>query len=57
MNNDKKWVVTLFFDYEPSEVFGLFDSEEQALMWAQTHSKTWGACVAHELRQPVEEMV
>jgi len=56
-DTDEKWVVTLFFDYEPSEVYGLFDSEEEALMWAESGFRTYGAAVAHMVRSPVGEVV
>lgn len=32
----EQWVVTVFWDYEPSEVYGMFPSEEEAIAWGQT---------------------
>jgi len=48
-----KWVVTVFFDHEPSRVYGLFDSEESAIAWAESNRDGWDAMVVQQLREAV----
>jgi hypothetical protein len=49
----EKWVVTVFFDHEPSRVYGLFDSEELAMAWAESNRDGWDAMVVQQLRGAV----
>ena len=49
----EKWVVTVFFDHEPSRVYGLFDSEEEAMAWAESNQDGWDAMVVQQLREAV----
>ena len=51
--NTEKWVVTVFFDHEPSRVYGLFDSEESAIAWAESSRDGWDAMVVQQLREAV----
>jgi hypothetical protein len=44
-----KWVVTVFFDHEPSRIYGLFDSEEEAMAWAESDRDSWDAMVVQQL--------
>ena len=46
-----KWVVTVFFDLEPSIVYGLFDSEESAMAWVESNRDDWDAMVVQQLRE------
>ena len=46
-----KWVVTVFFDHEPSRIYGLFDSEEGAIAWAESNREDWDAVAVHQLRE------
>jgi hypothetical protein len=48
-----KWVVTVFFDHEPSRVYGLFGSEEEAMAWAESNRDGWDAMVVQQLREAV----
>ena len=48
-----KWVVTVFFEYEPSRIYGLFDSEEEAMAWAESDRDGWDAMVVQQLRGAV----
>ena len=36
-----KWVIIFYGNYEPSDVFGLFDAESQAHTFAETHKTHW----------------
>ena len=36
----EQWVVTVFWDYEPSEVYGTFPSEEEAIAWVDRQTET-----------------
>jgi hypothetical protein len=49
----EKWVVTVFFDHEPSRIYGLFDSEELAIAWAESNRDGWDAMVVQQLREAV----
>jgi hypothetical protein len=35
-----KWVVVYFFSREPMQIYGLFDTQEEAHGYAMTHGKT-----------------
>ena len=48
-----KWVVTVFFDYEPSRIYGLFDSEEAAIAWTESNREIWDAVAVQQLREAV----
>ena len=48
-----KWVVTVFFDREPSRVYGLFDSEEEAMAWSESNREGWDAMVVQQLREAI----
>jgi hypothetical protein len=48
-----KWVVTVFLEYEPSRVYGLFDSEESAIAWAESNRDGWDAMVVQQLREAI----
>jgi hypothetical protein len=48
-----KWVVTVFLEYEPSRVYGLFNSEEEAIAWAESNREDWDAMAVHQLREAV----
>jgi len=43
------WVVTVFFEYEPSRIYGLFDSEEEAIAWTESNQKIWDAVAVQQL--------
>lgn len=35
----EQWIVTMYFGYEPCQVYGTFPSEEEAVAWAdRTHT-------------------
>ena len=54
VDKDTGWfVVTVFFEHEPSRVYGLFDSEEEAMAWAESNRDGWDAMVVQELREAV----
>jgi len=44
-----KWVVTVFFEHEPSRIYGLFDSEEEAMAWAESDQEIWDAMAVQQL--------
>jgi hypothetical protein len=44
------WVVTVFFDHEPSRVYGLFCSEEEAMAWTESNREIWDAVAVQQLR-------
>ena len=46
-----KWVVTVFFEYEPSRIYGLFDSEAGAIAWAESNREDWDAVAVQQLRE------
>jgi hypothetical protein len=46
-----KWVVTVFFNHEPSRIYGLFDSEEGAIAWAESNREDWDAVAVQQLRE------
>jgi hypothetical protein len=48
-----KWVVTVFLDHEPSRIYGLFNSEEEAIAWAESNRDGWDAMVVQQLREAV----
>jgi hypothetical protein len=48
-----KWVVTVFFDHEPSRIYGLFDSEEAAIAWTESNQEIWDAVAVKQLREAV----
>lgn len=41
MNNCESWVVLVYYEREPSEVYGLFPTEKAAIEWAEQQAK-WG---------------
>ena len=51
---NEQWIVTMFFDYEPCEVYGTFASEEEALAWAdrayESKCAEAGAWVVNRIR-------
>lgn len=47
------WVVTVFFDDEPSRVYGLFYSEELAIAWAESNREGWDAMIVQQLREAI----
>jgi hypothetical protein len=46
----ERWVVTCFFDHEPSEVYGTFGSETEATDWAESGRVAWDACHVASVR-------
>jgi len=36
---EEQWIVTVFWDYEPSEVYGMFLSEEEAIAWVERQTE------------------
>lgn len=51
--NTEKWVVTVFFEYEPSRVYGLFNSEDEAIAWTERNREGWDAMVVQQLREAI----
>jgi len=45
-----KWVVTFFFDHEPSEIYGTFACESEGIKWAESQTGVWGAYSVHLIR-------
>lgn len=45
------FVVNMFFDFEPSRIYGPFDTEDAASDWLDTQTE-FGAAVIHEVRAP-----
>jgi hypothetical protein len=48
-SEQKSWVATVFFDGKPSQVYGLFVSEKDALDWVETNYDGWDASVVQPL--------
>jgi hypothetical protein len=49
-DSKEDWVVTFFFDHEPSEVYGTFACESDGIKWAKTKAGVWGAYSVHLIR-------
>lgn len=47
-----KWIVALYFDYEPNCLYGPFNSEKEAREWALNCKLRWDAYDIHEVQQP-----
>lgn len=37
-----KWVIVHYFPNEPVQVYGLFDSDEEAIAYAEKQMPSWG---------------
>jgi hypothetical protein len=54
MNREtSEWLVTVFFESESSIVYGLFDSKEKAVAWAESNYDGWDSYVVQQLRRVI----
>lgn len=47
-----KFVVLCFYEHEPCDVYGVFDTEEAALEWAQSQPNGV-AWAVHQVKEPI----
>jgi len=51
-SDGESWVVLVYHEHEPSEVYGVFFSEKEAIRWAEHQTK---GVAAWEVKMIIEE--